>query len=196
MFEDEQVLEWCIENDVNVTQYFFMFLLIEKDFHKPFGQSIAKRYVKKHGAFDSDEVKDLIDRGFVENFNTKGENRPEFYMVRDEVIKMMKVSDDQAEELWNGFPPTFELPGGKNFIARHAGVLGSKENAKKVYLSKIRRSKKKHKFVMEMQSDYLKLVEDSKINSMKLGDWIANEMWDTITKLKEDVEDYGIKVKK
>ena len=196
MFEDEQVLEWCIENNVTVTQYFFMFFLIEKDFHKPFHESLAKRYVKKHGPFSSEETKDLIERGFVKNFNTDGENRPEFYMVIDEVVKMMKVSDDQAEELWNAYPPTFELPGSKNFVARHAGALGSKENTKIVYLKKIRRSKKKHKFVIKMLSTYLMLVEDSKINSMKLGDWIANNMWDTITKLEEDVDDYGIEVKK
>lgn len=196
MFEDENVLNWCIENNVSVTQYFFMFLLIEKDFHKPFHESLAKRYVKKHGAFSSSDANDLIERGFVENYNSDGEHRPEFYVVRDDVIKMMKVVDNQAEELWEAYPPTFELPGSKNFIARHAGVLGSKDNAKVVYLKKIKRSKKKHKFVMKMLSVYLTLVEDSKINSMKLGDWIANEMWDTITNLEKDVESYGVEVKK
>lgn len=194
MFEDEKVLDWCIENKVTVTQYLFMFFLIEGAFHKPFAQSYAKRYINKHGAFNSEEVADLIERGYVEDYNTVGERRPEMYKVRDEVIVMMKVSEDKAEELWQKYPPTFELPGGVNFIARHAGVLGDKDNAKLVYLKKIKRSNKKHKFALEMLTKYLRLVDANKMNSMKLGDWIANEMWESVKEVNEE-NDYGIEIR-
>ena len=194
MFEDEKVLDWCIENKVTVTQYLFMFFLIEGSFHKPFAQSYAKRYIDKHGAFNSEEVADLIERGYVEDYNTVGERRPEMYKVRDEVVVMMKVSEDKAEELWQKYPPTFELPGGVNFIARHAGVLGDKDNAKLVYLKKIKRSNKKHKFALEMLTKYLRLVDANKMNSMKLGDWIANEMWESVKEVNEE-NDYGIEIR-
>ena len=194
MFEDETVLDWCIENNVNVTQYLFMFFLIDRSFHKPFHESYAKRYIKRFEMFKLEDVTDLIERGFVEDYNTKGESRPEFYTVRDEVIQLIKATEDQAEELWNTYPPTFELPGNVNFISRHAGVLGDKDNAKRVYLKKIKRSKRKHKFVIEMLTKYLRLVDANLMNSMKLGDWIANEMWDAVKEVNEE-EDYGIEIK-
>jgi hypothetical protein len=194
MFEDEQVLDWCIENGVTVEQYLFMYFLIENAFHKPFHESYARRYVKKFGLFKAEIVQDLVERGYVEDFNTPGKNLPEFYKVRDEVVTMMKATDDQAEELWQLFPATFDLPNGASFVARRGGVLGDKDNAKKVYLSKIGRSKKKHKFVLEMCRKYIKMVAAGKTNSMKLGDWIADEMWDTISKVKEE-NIYGIEFK-
>ena len=193
MFEDEAVLDWCIENNVSVTQYLFMFFLIERSFHKPFHESYAKRYVKKFEMFKLEDVIDLVDRGFIEDYNTKGESRPEFYAVRDEIIEFMKATNDQAEELWNAYPPTFELPNGR-FNSRHAGILGEKDNAKKVYLKKIKRSKRKHKFVIKMLKKYLSLVEANLMNSMKLGDWIANEMWDAVDETNEE-EDYGIEIR-
>jgi len=195
MFEDEEVLEWCIENQVSVTQYLFMFFLIEGAFHKLFHESYAKRYVKKFGPIKSEEVTDLIERGYVEDFNTTGEYRPEFYKVRDEVIEMLKATGTQFDELWSTYPPRFELPGNKGFNARHAGVLGEKDNAGSVYLRKIRRSKKKHRFVMSMLEKYLRLVETGRLNSMKLGDWIANEMWDSINEIDEQEDNYGIDVR-
>jgi len=195
MFEDEQVLKWCIENNVSVTQYFFMFLLIKQDFNKPFHESLAAQYIKRHGKFNRDEVEDLIERGFIKDLNRKGENRPEFYMIEDEIVEIMKVTETMAEELWSKYPPTFELSNGAKFIARHAGVLGDKETALKVYMKRIRRSKKKHKFVLEMLDKYLSLVEETRLNSMKLGDWIANEMWDSVEKMEEASNDYGIDIK-
>ena len=195
MFEDERVLDWCIANNVSVTQYLFMFFLIERAFDKPFAQSYAKRYVNVFGMFDSDDVSDLVERGFVDDLNSEGEARPQFYILKDDVIKMMKATEeDQAEELWNAFPPTFTIAGNVRFIARHAASLGDKDNAKKVYLKKIRRSKKKHRFVMEMVQKYLRLVDQNLMNSMKLGDWIANEMWDTVNETDEQ-EDYGVEIR-
>jgi hypothetical protein len=196
MFEDEKVLEWCIRNKISVTQYFFIYLLLKKDFQQPFIESLAKRYVDKMGPFNSDDVTDLVERGFVKNLNKGGKNLPEFYMVDDKIEDAILASEDVAEELWNAYPSTFELPGGIRFIARHAGVLGEKDNAKKVYLRKIKRSKKKHAFVMQMLERYLTMVADSKINSMKLGDWIANDMWKCMEDLEEEANDYGIEVKK
>ena len=193
MFDDENVFEWCIENGVSVTQYLFMFFLMEKGFEDP--SSRARRYIKKFGIFNREEVDDLIERGYVEDFNSKGKNHPEFYIVRDEVVKLMKATTSQAEELWSTYPATFELPGNVNFIARHAGVLGDKENTLETYLRKIKRSKKKHKFVIEMLKKYLKLVESNKMNSMKLGDWIANDVWNIINEVKEEDNDYGIEFK-
>ena len=45
-----------------------------------------------------------------------------------------------------------------------------------------------------MLKKYLSLVEGQYMNSMKLGDWIANEMWDAVNETKEE-DDYGIEVK-
>lgn len=192
MFDDENVLEWCIQNRVNVNQYLFMFFLIENSFNLPKAQSYAKRYVEKFGIFDRKDVDDLIERGFVEDYNSPGHARPEFFKVRDEVEMMIKASDNHAEELWNSFPATFELPNGSRFNARVAGIYGEKEKLFTAYLKKIKRSKKRHAFVMKMLEKYLRLVDAKEINSMKLSDWIANEMWDTVAEIED--KDYGVNV--
>ena len=191
MFDDENVLNWCIENNISVTQYTFMFFLMERGFNDP--TSRAVRYIKKFGVFDRKEVDDLIERGFIEDFNSPGKNQAEFYIIKDEVIAIIKATDDDAEELWMACPPTFETTN-FHFTARQGGILGDKETTKTTYLRKIKRSKKKHKFVMEMWKKYLQLVENRKMNSMKLVKWIANKMRDTVDETDEQ-QDYGIEVR-
>lgn len=190
MFEDEKVFEFCIEHGISFEQYAFLFLLLKQDFNKPFPESLAKRYVRKVGIFSSDAVTQLIEKDMIDDFNSPGKSLPEFYMVKEWVVEAIKCTETQGEQLWNAYPATFPLPGGVNYTARHAGSLGDKETALATYLKRIGRSKKKHAFVMEMLKKYLRLVDQNKVNSMKLGDWIANQMWDTVNEIEET--NYGI----
>lgn len=187
MFEDENVIEFCINHKISFTQFAFCYFLLKKDFSRPFHESQSKRYVNKFGMFEDREVKDLIDRGFVLDLNSPGDNRPEFYVVEDKFIQALYSDENQGEQLWRRYPHSFHVEGKDEsftFGARHASVYQTKESLIDAYLKKIKRSKKKHDFVMNMLDEYVNLVRKNKINSMKLGDWVANEVWDIVNDLK------------
>jgi hypothetical protein len=154
MFDDERVFDFCIRHGINIEQYALMYFLMRKDFGKGLAQSQAKRYVEKFGKFSGELIGDLLERGFVDDLNSPGENLPEFYVVSDKVQALF-AQEEEAEQLWNAYPRTFEFYSNgaqNNFIARHAGVYGTKEAFCEAYTRKIRRSKRKHDEVMEMVS--------------------------------------------
>jgi hypothetical protein len=189
MFEDENVMEFCIQNNISFNKYAFIFFVMNKDFNSPVSKAV--RYVRKFGMFKNDDVHDLIDREIILDFNSPGEAKPEFYVVNEEFEQKIKADINEAETLWKSYPPTFSVDG-KNFIARNGGQLGSKQDALNYYLKVIKKSKKKHEHVLKMVEKYIQLVEDGQFYPMKLGDWIAQETWDTISQINET--DYGVNI--
>ena len=69
---------------------------------------------------------------------------------------------------------------GTNFIAR-AGA--DKNHVISEYLTRIGRSSKKHKFVMEQLSKYKSLIKRRLINGYKISDFVKMELWDVIASL-------------
>jgi len=188
MFDDERVFDFCIRNGISIEQYAWLYFLMRKDFGKDFASSQAKQYVKKFGKFKKEIVEDLIQRGFVEDYNSPNENLPEFYAVSEE-FQALFAAESEGEQLWNKYPEVFKFfsSGGENsFIARHASIYGTKEALIEAYVRKIKRNKKKHDFIMQMVDKYVHLVEVGKINPMKLGDWIANEVYDSLNQIEDD----------
>ena len=188
----ENVIKFCIKYQIKFEQYAFLYLLSIKDFGKPDGESLFKQYLNATGKFDHELILDLQDKGLIQNFNSPNESLPDLYIITPKIKDEMFADEEaEGEELWNSYPSIFKIRGSStfNFNGRNAGPYGTKEALLAAYMIKIKRSKKKHKFVMEMLDKYKKLVESKSINAVKLGDWVANEMWDSVAEIDE--ESYG-----
>lgn len=179
---DEQIIKFCIEHHITVDQFYFMWLLSKKDFNRPTKYSLARQYVKEVGPFPIEKIRELEEKGFIEDFNSQGQTLPEMYIVKDHILKKFYGDEEMGEELFAKYPAMFPLSGGGFFLAR-AG--GDKPDLIAVYLKRIRNNPKRHQFVMQQLDKYIALVKQGKVNGHKISDWITNELWDSIGAIEE-----------
>ena len=188
MLEGEDVLQFCITHKVSIEQYFFMYLIARKDFHHSDRVSLGRQYIKLGYIFKPEVIRDLEKRGYIDDFNTPGQYLPELYMLKEKMQQVF-TNDEMVEELWQTYPPTFRLGDrGQRFIAR-AG--GDKDELLALYLKKINFSVQKHQFVMQQLRRFISLVDAGEINGYKLGDFIRQELWDTVAKIMEEKQKGG-----
>ena len=191
MLEGEDVLKICIQHRITIEQYFVLYLISRRDFHKADNQSLGKQYLLTFGMFKPDIVGDLIERGFIDDFNSPGQFYPEMYVLKDEMNRIFAY-EDMADEFYEAYPPTFKLGDkGSRFIAR-AG--GDKDEMLQLYLKKINFSVKKHEQVLKVIPYYVQMVDNGEINGYKLIDFIKQELWDVIIDMAKEQKkgvDYG-----
>lgn len=165
-----------------------MFLLARNDFQMPDKKALGRQYILEVGKFNSNVVPRLIEKGFVENFNSPGEFFPDMLVLCGPAHERF-IDATRASEIWSSYPATFTLNGkGSRFLAR-AG--GDKDELIYLYLTKINHSATKHEFVMTQLKKYVELVERGEINGHKIGDWIRGEMWDTVAAIEQKGGDFG-----
>lgn len=188
MFESE-IVEFCIKHKIRIEQYLFLWLLLRKDFNKPYRESLSKQYLREVSKFRQEDIDDLEERQLIDNLNFAPNTLPEMYIVKEEIAREITVTDDDGEELWNAYPPNFPLSSGGTFVAR-AG--GDKDELIVKYLKKINYSPTKHKFVLQQLKAYKELVRSGKINGHKISDFIGMELWTTIAEISQkEVKEKG-----
>jgi hypothetical protein len=189
MLEGEDVLKFCLKHKICIEQFFFMYLIARKDFHLSDKVSLGRRYLNEGNHFKPEDIRDLVDRGFVENFNSAGQYYPELYMLTP-LMEAVFANEEMAEELWDKYPATFRLhEKGSRFLARGGG---DKDEILTLYLQKINFSRQKHAFVMEQLANYVSLVDSGQVNGYKLIDFIKQELWDTIATIRQEgTQSYG-----
>ena len=172
--ETEKFIDFLVEHKMTPTQFMFCYLKANYD------MSSFKRYIKTVGVFRSEEVKDLIDRGYIEDFNEIGANgrRTDYidsYLVTPKFTKEIFIETEQAgEELWNSFPP-FIMINGNRVSARSC----DKDVLMKSYCKKIKNNKKIHEEVLSL------LKESVTRNEVKMGieKWVLSEQWSVLKQL-------------
>lgn len=181
---NDEVIEFCIANGVNIRQYFIMYLLSRKDFERK--DSYLRRYIHTVEDFPLQDVKDLEEKGFIEDFNNPGETYPAAFMLTPKANEVF-VTDDIAQELWDKYPTTFPLSSGGNFMAR----VGDRDELMGLYLKKIKNSRKQHDRVMLLLDCYIELVDQGKINGTKLSNFITHHIWEVVEDIKQKEDENG-----
>lgn len=182
MFEDENVIKLCIREHISVEQYFFMWLVRRQDFNQPDNKSLAKQYVKLVRAFSTKDIDSLVDKGFIEDFNSPNQSNPDLYILKDKA-SVLFTDEDSGEELFRRYPTTFPLKDkGSSFLARTGAP---KEVIIDKYLKAIGYSREKHKFAMKQLANYVMLVNAGKINGKKLIDFVDERIWESVADYME-----------
>jgi len=189
MFDDENVIRFCIDNKITVRQYFFLYLILQKDFQKE--SSLARKYVNLVEPFPQEEVEDLVEKGFLEDFNSPNQMLPEMYMIPSSVENNLFLTDDRADEFWSTYPVTFPIYSkDAKFLARTGGA---KDDILELYRKKVK-SLKKHEFVLEQLRIYVTMVNNNEIHGMKIIDFVRQEIWDSVSDMREEKgnTDFGL----
>lgn len=188
MFDDESVIRFCIDNKITVRQYFFLYLILQKDFSKE--SSLARKYVNLVEPFPPEEVEDLVEKGFLEDFNSPAQMLPEMYMIPDGIANNLFLTDDRANEFWAAYPVTFPIYSkDAKFLARTGGA---KDDILDLYRAKVK-SLKKHTYVLEQLKAYVNMVNNNEIHGMKIVDFIRQEIWDSVADMRKErgTTDFG-----
>lgn len=176
----DEMTKICFMHDLDIEQVLLLYMLAEKNYDE---SSLLFKYVDQFGKFSQNKIGNLIKEGFLDDFNSPGKTLPEMYVLTDKATRIF-ATEDMGEELWNSYPATFPIADrGTNFIAR-AGA--DKNHVISEYLTRIGRSAKKHRFVMEQLKKYTALIERRLINGYKISDFVKMEIWDVIASLDQE----------
>lgn len=184
--ETEKYVEFLVTHKMTANQFLFCYLKASYDIKN------LRRYIERIGFFKAEEIKDLIERGYIEDFNEKNPNgtRQDFvdsYLVTPKFTREIFVETEQAgEELWNAFPAFISING-----SRVSARSTDKDILIKNYIKKIKNNKKLHEEVLSL----LKLAVERSEIKMGIEKWVGGEQWVTLRELfKTNDGTHGIEV--
>jgi hypothetical protein len=155
----------------------FMFCYMKHTYHIG-GEKLLKRYFENVKRFQGEEIKDLIKRGYVEDFNEPGKDFMDSYLITPKFVKAVFIDTDEAgEELWNTYPAYLMI----NSV-RVAARSCDKEEIIERYAKIIKNNIKKHKEIIELLK---KAIKRGEIN-MGIEKWVKSEQWEILKGVKED----------
>lgn len=129
-------------------------------------------------------IDDLEDKGLIDNLNAGNGPREDVAYSADRLVvtpyfEAALIAVDCGEELWQAYPATMPLSQGDKFISR----FGDKDGIINTYERKIRKDLSKHKFVMEQLEKFVTMVNEGRINGMKIQNFVDSEMWDVLAEV-------------
>lgn len=138
-------------------------------------------FIKSLGGFAKKEVQDLLDRGYLDSFNERGEDLFHKYFATPKFYDEIFVDTDIAgEELWEAYPE-YLLIDSKQWKAKTC----DKDEIIEIYCRKIKYNKVLHKKAMDA-------LEQEKKEGVRMGieKWVRSEQWKNST-LRTKTSDYG-----
>jgi len=177
----DELVDFLIKHKITFEQYMFLILRHRLDMKN------LEKYIKKVKGFARADLRDLIDRGFMDDLNSPGQEQCSAYFCMPKFTHEMWIEhSDAGEELWNTYPSFFCLTGGVRVAARSC----DKELLEKTYGKRIKNNLKKHKEVIEL----LNRAKEMNDITMGIEKFVASEHW-TVLKEKynntESRERYG-----
>ena len=177
MIDATKLVDFLSQLKITANQYLFCHLLYTKEFDT-LRKYVTSSYTIKEKEYDlrftEEEIKDLVDRGYVVKLFNK--NSPSSYMVTDKFSRKLFIEIDEAgEQLWDTYPKTLKIDG----IIQSTRTC-DKEEVLELYAKRIKFSLEKHKEIMILLNKYKVLVKDGRMNGMGIEKWIKGENWDVV----------------
>lgn len=182
--ETEKYVDFLVKHKLTPSQFMFCYLKASYD------MTSFRKYIKEVGPFRMEEIKDLITKGYLEDFNATNPNGTkqdyvDSYIVTPKFHKEIFIETEQAgEELWKAFPPFIHINS-----TRVSARSCDKEVLIKSYCKKIKNNKNIHEEVLSL------LKQAVERNEIKMGieKWVGSEQWNILKELynKDSNTDYG-----
>lgn len=162
--EIEEYTKYLVKHRITPNQFLFLYL------RKTLNTDILEYYMEGVKAWTRAELQDLVNRGFMDDVNSPGEEYAHAYFVTPKFLGEMFIEFEEAgDQLWNEYPPFFYLSDGKRVPARSC----DKEEFEKTYGKRIKHNRKKHERIMELVR---KLKKENRID-MGIEKFVASEQW-------------------
>lgn len=186
MLSIDEMLEICYNRNLCIEQVFLLYLLSHGSAEK---DSPLFKYIRACDKFKPSVMEGLVKRGYLDDFNTKGNSYPEYFMLTKKAEGIFATSNI-GEEMWDAYPATFPMYGkGTNFWARTGG---DKTHVISEYLKRIGHSTKKHKYVLKQIKHFRDLVERGIVNGLKISDFVKTEFWDSVAEFPDEGNSDGL----
>lgn len=151
------------------------------------GEAIANLYKyasKSNNPWSKEEVRDLVDRGYLKDPNYhKDKTYPDYLEVTDKFCDFVFIDDSHFDELYRTFPTlidNFKNPNGPKIKLK----VCDKYKMRDLYHKKVK-SKTKHNEIMDALEW---AIENDEIN-FNFENFIRGEMWDTLKELRKEGSD-------
>ena len=172
MINTEKLVGFLSSRKMSANQYLLCHLLYMEE-HDLLATLVKDDKLK----FTKKEVDDLIENGYLVKLH--GDNSQFSFMVTDKFSRAIFVDNEEAgEQLWSTYPKVLDIEG-----VMQSTRTCDKDDILEVYYKRIRGSKKKHEFVMQMLNRYVDLVKTRKMNAMGIEKWVKGENWDVVAEL-------------
>lgn len=181
---DEKYLKYLINHNLSASQFLFCYLLATKEWNQKF----LIRYTKEVEILPTDDIEELIERGYLHNFNRAGEYYDDLLAPTDMFKDSLFIdADDAFEQLWKTYPMHLQsLINGTRVLAKTTNL--GKDNLKIKYVKAIGKDLQKHQLVMEALTW---AISKEKVN-VGIEKFILNHIWDDWLLEKDDnPNEYG-----
>lgn len=164
----DKYVDFLTENKITEHQFLILWLVHTKD------NNNIRKYKQSFGQFNTDQVIDLVDRGWIDDFGTIKDNKIEFniynYVVTDEFVKKFIIDEEDAyHRLIAIYPRWFIIKGIKFPTVTGDPLKISKEYAK---------YHKGNKLATDRVEKITKLYfEKNPIAIAKIENYVLNRMW-------------------
>lgn len=180
MINTEKLVGFLASRKMTANQYLLCHLLYmgEHDLLATLVKNDKLKFTKK-------EVDDLIKNGYVEKLF--GDTSQFSFIATDKFSRALFVDSEEAgQQLWDTYPKVLDIEG-----VMQSTRTCDKDDVLEVYYKRIKGSKKKHEYVMQMLNHYVDLVKSRKMNAMGIEKWIKGENWDVVAELVDvQVDEY------
>lgn len=167
MFIDTtEFVKFMIRHNIRADQVLFIYLVYMRRL-----SDITLLFKSPLRGFSHEVIKDLEDRGYIQDLNQAGEKFADMFIISDTLINDLFMDTDfPAEQFWEAYPSHMYIQDKRVPIR---GV--PKDTFLSRYMSKIRRNPNIHRKVM-------KALEREKAEggvNMRIDNWFFSESWKT-----------------
>lgn len=178
MIETKTLTDFLVRKQMTVNQFYLCHMLYLRDFPN-LEKYILTNYKTDKGAnrdlsFKKSEVDDLIGRGYLVKSGTS--DAIQSYEVTEKFSGDYYIDEEEAgEQLWEAFPKLLSIEG----IMQSTRTC-DKEDVLETYYRRIKGSRKKHQYVLQMTNRYSDMVRSGEMSGMGIEKYIKGENWDVV----------------
>lgn len=178
MIETKTLTDFVVRKQITVNQFYLCHMLYLRDFVN-LEKYILTTYKNDRGAirdlaFKKSEVDDLIARGYLVKTGTS--DAIQSYEVTEKFSGEYYIDEEEAgEQLWEAFPKTLTIDG----VIQSTRTC-DKEEVLETYYRRIKGSRKRHQYILQMTNRYTDLVRSGEMNGMGIEKYIKGENWDVV----------------
>lgn len=169
----DNYIDFLCENSISEHQFLILWLIHTKDL-----TNITK-YKRKFERFDVDEILDLIERGFIDDFGLVKDNQRTFniydFIVTDKFSQIVVIDEDDAyNELVSVYPPWILISGPNTAPKKVPSITGDPYKLSKEYNKFIKQNRLVHNDIIVTIKEYYK---ERKYAMEKIENCILNKRW-------------------
>lgn len=183
MIDINNYIDFLTKNKLTEHQFLMLWLVHTKDAHN------VARYKKAFGDFDIDQLEDLIDNGWIEDFGIVRDGKKTYniadFLVGDKFTEVVVIDEfDAIEELWSAYPHWVRIGGNNKGVAKATDpdVLGQK------YIKIIKKNRQLHNRIIDAIN---KMKKKDPLAPMKIENFVVSRHWEVLFEEQQNEFNYG-----